>query len=264
MHALLLFVLLALCTGILACTVDLGFAGSTQCSRAALFCTHDSVSTDALSCRSCYVNPSGPLPGLSVYDPHNFCSCLPGEYCRQTGNDTLGVCAPSQLVGTQCSTDVDCEGPRERSVDGYSRRERGFCVQGRCAQCNPATFERDWGSDTHTCHGYRLNGAGERVYHTARPGTQVMCMPDGSLMTSGQVDWERQEQGTVPGSSGAVVTDDADGGDNNDSRAEDAAILSFVLIAFVCCGLPIITLLVVILVFLVRLRRVVLPPERVE
>lgn len=138
-----LFVLVAATCVVLGCNVDLGLSGSTDCPQTALFCTWPAVDAVDLDCRPCHVNPSGPLPGLSVSDPFNVCNCMPGEYCRQTGNGTLGQCMASEILGLSCLTDNDCEGIREAAVDVFSRRERAFCVQGRCSQCNPVTFQRD-------------------------------------------------------------------------------------------------------------------------
>lgn len=242
-----------------ACEIDLGWAGSTECSQDALFCTHPSVAATKLACRQCQVNPVGPLPDMSVYDPRNLCNCLPGEFCRQTGpNASLGVCEPSTLVGKDCTTDEDCEGVREEAVQGFSRRERGFCVQGKCAQCNPATFARDWNSMTHTCHGYGLNGDGNRAYHNARPGTQITCLSNGTLVSEGEIDWALQHvNNEIPSSTSSdnnAFDDDNKGvGDNKEGSREDAAILSFMLVA-VCCLSGMCILMISVLVLLVRRR----------
>lgn len=250
-------VLFALVICIRACEINLGWAGSTECSQDALFCTHPSVAATDLACRQCHVNPAGPLPDLSVYDPLNLCNCLPGEFCRQTGADaSLGVCEPSTLVGTDCTTDEDCEGAREEAVQGFSRRERGFCVQGKCAQCNPATFARDWNSMTHTCHGYGLNGDGNRAYHNARPGTQITCLSNGTLVSEGEIDWALQHvNNEIPSSTSSdnnAVDDDNKGvGDNKEGSREDAAIIALVVIAC-CCLTCIFGLVVAVLIVVVR------------
>jgi len=237
MRILILVATFAACA--CACEVNLGEYGSTNCGKDTLFCTWDSLATR--SCRACIVDPHGPLTALGVYDSLNMCNCLPGEYCRQTGERELGVCTPSQLVGRNCSTDDDCQGALEPAVNGTAPSERGFCVAGVCKQCDPDAFAFDWGGDPYMCPGYKLGGGGDRIYTNVRPGTTVSCLPDGSLSAAGTINWDISAYGVQP-----ISTDDSfvtPKGRKTENKAEENAILALIVIALCLCGVPVLVLL---------------------
>ena len=129
-----------------------------------------------------------------------------------------------------CTNDDDCKGPRLPTVDtGFAREERGYC-----GQCNPTTFARDWGSSVYVCPGYFLNmTTGTRVYSNGRPGTTVECLPDGSLVSGGTIDWERMEGVVNDGGSTTSTTTENPTREKNIKR-QLAATLSMVLLG-VCC-----------------------------
>lgn len=149
--------------------------------------------------------PAGAQPDSAVHDPLNICNCLGGQYCRHTGlaselgNREIGYCVASSLAGTACNTTDQCRGPREDSTDGgAARREVGFCVGGKCAQCNPDTFAGEMGSSQHVCPGYTLLANNRRVYHNSMPGVVVSCSVDGMLITSGQPNFELKAGNAPP------------------------------------------------------------------
>ena len=113
----------------------------------------------------------------------------------------LGFCMPSQIVGLNCSTHDDCEGVRELSVDGgHSRRERAFCVQGKCRQCNPETWHASWGVPVGmevTCPGYNVDESqewGVRYYENSQPGSTRACLADGSLVAGGVINFNLADE----------------------------------------------------------------------
>lgn len=190
------------------CVVDIGDEQSTQCAHAQ-FCTAvrfvgiDSATGEPTvdrQCRQCDVASGGAQLSQGVYDALNVCNCPAGSYCRQTAPSAadqpalVGQCASSALRGQNCSVDEDCEGVRETSLDGgFSRRERLYCVAGRCAQCSPALFAAAYGSSSTTCRGYVQQPDGTRLYLSTRPGVAMTCNADGSLSESGAVNLELRD-----------------------------------------------------------------------
>jgi hypothetical protein len=203
---LLLLLVAVLLVSAQVCRVDIGTDQSSQCVRGK-YCTHlqyngsDPVSGDphtVLGCGQCDVALGGAVPSAGVYDLQNFCNCHPGMFCRQSAPSVedqpslLARCEASTMMGTlNCSVDNDCEGVRERSADGgNTRRERGYCNNGVCTQCNRTLFIASFGAASYTCRGYTLLANGQRYYHSARPGVVMTCHPDGWLTSSGSVNME--------------------------------------------------------------------------
>jgi len=187
------------------CDPDLASDKSTQCGTDAMFCTgyaflgrdSDGVAERKLGCRPCEVMPAGAQRDAAVHDPLNVCNCLGGSFCRHTGNAddlnnrVIGYCETSTLIGTPCNTTDQCVGVREETTDGgAARREVGFCVQNRCAQCDPANFASVMGASTHVCPGYTLLSSGLRVYHNSMPGVTVTCSAEGALVMAGEPNFE--------------------------------------------------------------------------
>ncbi len=220
-----------------ACTVDLGTDHSIECARGE-FCIPvrylgvdgDGDAQTTRDCRECDVATGGGQPGDGVYDPLNVCNCDAGEFCRQTSAsfDTqasvVGYCEPSTLVGMNCSTNDDCEGEREHSLDGgYARAERAYCHRGACRQCNPDEFSAAYGSSSIVCLGYVLYPNGIRKYLTARPGTVVTCTAGGDLLSSGAVDWELMH-------SKAVVPTNGEGSEREPEYVAGLLATNFVML----------------------------------
>lgn len=196
------------------CDPDLASDKSTDCGTDALFCTGyaflgrdtDGNPERKTGCRPCEVMAQGAQPDSAVHDPLNVCNCVGGEFCRHTGlandpdNREIGYCAVSQLLGTPCNSSDQCvTADREDSTDGgKARAEVGFCVRGRCGQCDPATFAREMGSSQHVCPGYTQLSDGARVYHNSMPGVVVSCSDDGHLVTSGQPNFELKAGNAPP------------------------------------------------------------------
>lgn len=187
------------------CEVDLGSDKSSECGTDAMFCTgYAFLGRDAdgeperrTGCRPCEVMPAGMQRDAALADPLNVCNCAGGQFCRHTGpatqldNRVIGYCEPSTLVGTPCNSTDQCVGVREPSTDGgAARREVGFCVRGRCAQCDPATFAATMGAATHICPGYTLLPSKQRIYHNSNPGVSVTCSEDGALVMAGTPNFE--------------------------------------------------------------------------
>jgi hypothetical protein len=187
------------------CSADLATDKSSDCGTDALFCTgyaylgldSDGEPERKLGCRPCEVMPSGAQRNGAVFDPLNVCNCVGGMFCRHTGpaedlsNRVIGYCEQSTLVGTPCNTTDECIGAREASTDGgAARREVGFCVNGKCAQCDPANFATAMGAAQHVCPGYVRQSSGQRVYHNSMPGVVISCSADGALVASGQPNFE--------------------------------------------------------------------------
>lgn len=187
------------------CDPDLATDKSTECGTDAMFCTgyaflgrnSDGVAERRLGCRPCEVMPAGAQRDDAVADPLNVCNCINGRFCRHTGpateltNRVIGYCEPSTLVGTPCNSTDQCIGVREDSTDGgAARREVGFCVGGRCAQCDPATFAQVMGAAQHVCPGYTQLPNKQRVYHNANPGVVITCSADGALVATGEPNFE--------------------------------------------------------------------------
>jgi len=195
------------------CEVDLWSDKSTECGTDAMFCTgYAFLGRDAngeperrTGCRPCEVMPAGMQRDAAVADPLNVCNCAGGQFCRHTGpatqldNRVIGYCEPSTLIGTPCNSTDQCIGVREPSTDGgAARREVGFCVGGRCAQCDPATYATTMGADVHVCPGYTQLSNGQRVYHNSMPGVSVSCSADGVLVTSGTPNFELKSGDAPP------------------------------------------------------------------
>ena len=187
------------------CEADLASDKSSECGIDAVFCTGyafighdlDGFPERKTGCRPCEVMPAGAQADSAVHDPLNVCNCGGGQYCRHTGlavdpdNREIGYCTASTLIGTPCNTTENCRGPREDSTDGgAARREVGFCVQHKCAQCEPDKFSDEMGSPQHVCPGYTRLPDGTRLYHNSMPGMVVTCSADGTLTTSGQPNFE--------------------------------------------------------------------------
>lgn len=88
------------------------------------------------------------------------------------------------------------------------------------------------------------------MYHNARPGTTFSCSIDGTLTTSGVINWN-YESTWATGATTSTITKDEEGG----NEAIEAATISMVLIIPLFCGTVIITCLTTILVYVVRLWR---------
>lgn len=277
MLALLLALLVTSSQLITGCVVNIGSDQSTQCEYGQ-YCSptyYEGVDLSgdpmvARTCRPCDVSLGGGLPGSGVYDPLNLCNCGAGQICRQTAPtiadqpSVVGYCEPSAILTTACLTNDDCEGVRESSLDGgFSRRERGFCVNDFCAQCNLTAFIVAYGTDRHTCPGYMLqktsSGVSIRRYLSARPGITFVCNPNGTLteygtvnleLMSGEEDESYPLSQPVPASSG------------NDREGEPDYVPGLLAVNFIltfCTLLIVICICVILLVWISKLKGIMRP-----
>jgi len=114
------------------------------------------------------------------------CDCPLGQYCgrdvRSSGPQIRGLCQAYTLTNKACTKASDCVTYSTDLNGNQQHEELQYCVQGLCKPCNGAN------SPIYTqaaqCQGW-LNGQ----LQTSNPGLLRQCTSDGTLLSSGTVDY---------------------------------------------------------------------------